>query len=198
MIHYFVYNNKGQLIEKTTPDETKFMVVSVFGNAEKISSFDKENHRIWTVEPNNLDTENYKGYYKVQKNEFEEWASFLRLAPLQKREWRYLKMDMSSLEKAVIEAAKVELKRANGYHGPHTSTHQAYGVLKEELEEAEEKKNAVDLQMECIWNDVKKDNFGAIPCRLDWLETHMVKCTAEMIQALAMVYKFKDYLKERR
>ena len=78
MIHYLIYTNKGTLIDKTTPDETEFLVVSVFGNAESISSFDKDLHRIWTAEPNHLDVAHYQGFYKVFKDEFEEWGELLK------------------------------------------------------------------------------------------------------------------------
>ena len=105
-------------------------------------------------------------------------------------------MDMTEIENNVRVIARRELEKATKFHGPHTSTHQAFGVLKEELEEAEKEKYKVDKKMRKLWNSVKNDDYERMENLIEKLETPMVNCIAESIQALAMVYKFQDYVKE--
>ena len=105
-------------------------------------------------------------------------------------------MGMTKLKTDIEKLAKQELERGIKYYGPHTSVHQAYAVLKEELEEAEFEKRSVDIFMEYVWNSVKADTLDRMPEELGVIECHLSNQIAESIQALAMVYKFKDYLEE--
>ena len=105
-------------------------------------------------------------------------------------------MDMTNLERAVKNVAAEELERANQIHGPHTSSHQAFAVLKEELEEGEEKKKVVDAFANNLWRAVKNDDLCGMATSLNTIEENLTSMNAEFSQALAMVYKFKSYIVE--
>lgn len=78
MIQYTIFTNTGKTSKKT-PDETVMLYVEVFGNAEKIQCFDKDNHRIWMNEPEYIYTNDYIGYYTVYIDELEEWRELAKI-----------------------------------------------------------------------------------------------------------------------
>ena len=105
-------------------------------------------------------------------------------------------MDMSKLKAGIEVLAKEELEKGTKHHGPHTSTHQAYGVLKEEVEESEAEIADFSYALSLLWEAVKADDYSAMKNELERVKMHLTGCIAESIQALAMVYKFENYLKE--
>ena len=90
----------------------------------------------------------------------------------------------------IEQAVKIEYENACSYGKVYNSEHEAWAVIKEELEEAEEELDFSKDYMTMIWNLIKlnkkdKDFF------LDNLERHARNMVAEGCQVLACIQKFK-------
>lgn len=88
--------------------------------------------------------------------------------------------------------AKTELEEANKDHELFHSPHEAYAVIQEELEEAEEDLKCGYNMLEMIWQCVRADeNFES---ELDRLYNIAGSLAAEAIQVMAMAAKAKESL----
>ena len=83
-----------------------------------------------------------------------------------------------------------ELKRANSIHDPYfNSYHEAYAVILEEVEEAENEIDDLKRLMDAMWEHVKSDYDEAIVSLLPSIEAYAIHAAAEMIQVAAMTRK---------
>jgi len=84
-----------------------------------------------------------------------------------------------------------ELERANKEFQPKfNSTHEAYAVLKEEVEEAEAELKNVKMMLEDCWFDIKRNTT---PNRnIIAIKNCAINLSAEAIQVAAMAQKFID------
>ena len=87
-----------------------------------------------------------------------------------------------------------ELKKANENNPQFHSAHEAYAVLLEEVEEAKEEMEDLNLYIGFIWNDVK--NGGCLRGDLKWAKKYASSLIREAIQVGAMCDKFLDFLGE--
>ena len=87
-----------------------------------------------------------------------------------------------------------ELKKANENNPQFHSSHEAYAVLLEEVEEAKEEMEDLNLYTGFIWNDVK--NGGCLRGDLKWAKEFASSLIREAIQVGAMCDKFLDFLGE--
>lgn len=95
------------------------------------------------------------------------------------------------ISKEIInKLAEIELVQANHKHPElFASMHEAYAVLKEELEETSEELELCNYGLDQIWCGTKSDDYKLVHDALDPLEQHSWQCVAEAIQVLAMCKK---------
>lgn len=82
-----------------------------------------------------------------------------------------------------------ELQAAIEIHGLHNSHHEAYAVIKEELEEAEEELEMCKIRLKDMWCKVRdNDRFKADDLK-DRIVESATKLAVEAIQVAAMAKK---------
>ena len=106
-------------------------------------------------------------------------------------------MKMEELKNEVRDIAKRELDRANAKFPAFNSLPEGWGILQEEVLEAEfERKNfrteLNNLEYTLISEYMTNSN---VEKRLESLEKLATEYIAEQIQVLAMIYKNLDYVK---
>ena len=95
---------------------------------------------------------------------------------------------MQELIDKVQELVAFELERANTMHPPKfNSMHEAYAVILEEYEEAQEAFKRVERDRDLAWDSIKHDENPA--GRLGQMEKLAIAAAAEMIQVAAMCRK---------
>lgn len=81
-----------------------------------------------------------------------------------------------------------ELDMASEEHGnKFHSDHEAFAVLKEEVEETLDELESVAFRLSVMWDDVKQDD--KIGSHLADIEKHAMQCACEAIQVAAMARK---------
>jgi hypothetical protein len=102
---------------------------------------------------------------------------------------------MDELLENIDELVIDELKRANAVFPQFHGNHEAWAVLKEEVEEADIENTKVNKILDMLWNSVrfnhKKEQI--IPL-CNSLKKHALYNSAESIQIAAMCQKYIDYL----
>ena len=98
---------------------------------------------------------------------------------------------MEELKLEVEMLAVTELERANEkFDSKFNSTHEAYAILKEEVEEAEAELKNAKMMLENCWFDIKRNTT---PNRnIIAIKNCAVNLAAESIQVAAMCQKFID------
>ncbi len=91
---------------------------------------------------------------------------------------------MEQLRYGVAELAKEEIKRAIEQHGNINSNHEAYALMKEELEEAEFSKLLLSQELCEFWEYVKKDE--QIGTEDIYMKAIDLACEAIQVAAVAM------------
>lgn len=100
---------------------------------------------------------------------------------------------MKELLKEVELTVKCELKRANKVHPLFNSPHEAYAVIKEEVEEAELEMEHIKDSVRIFWKAVKYDDSAKNMCRfLHGIKDIAMNLAAEAIQVAAMAQKAID------
>lgn len=95
------------------------------------------------------------------------------------------------ISKEIIEQlAAEELVDANAKHEPKfNSPHEAYAVIKEELEEAETEMRECNNRLAMMWGCVKNDDDENVRKNLEYMKKYAVKTVQELIQVIAMCDK---------
>ena len=105
---------------------------------------------------------------------------------------------MEGLLNEIEQAVKNELVRANRKHPLFNSPHEAYAVIKEEVEEAEYECVLIKDALSQFWSYVKCD--GGAPDMLGYLnqtKKRAMNLAAEAIQIAAMAQKAMDGIKQK-
>jgi hypothetical protein len=84
-----------------------------------------------------------------------------------------------------------ELNSSIKKHGEFHSTHEAYAVLLEEVEEMEDELKIIKEYMLTIWNYIKANSNGVIANNLEVIEESAHRVIEETIQISAMAKKFQ-------
>lgn len=88
--------------------------------------------------------------------------------------------------KQLIEEIKTlvseEVERANKKNGPIKGTHEAYGLLKEEIEEMRDEDKDMRIYLGKLWQSVKEDSLYDISVYANTIEEAAILCAAEAIQ----------------
>ena len=103
------------------------------------------------------------------------------------------------VEKAVnyiFLAAKEEREAAIRKHGRFNSQHEAWAVLREELQEVEECSRGIDgsfdIFMADLWSKIRTDDTDDINMDIERVEDKVLELTKECIQVLAVCSKWKE------
>lgn len=95
-----------------------------------------------------------------------------------------------TINQLVIE----EYKRANEKFPMFSSSHEAYSVLREEIEETAEEFNIMQNNISKLWNYVKSNDISSQKDILSVAKKHSFKAFEELIQVMAMIHKYEMYL----
>jgi siderophore synthetase component len=95
---------------------------------------------------------------------------------------------MNKLKEGLVELAKLDQAEAVLKYGPFNSEHEAYAVLKEELEEMDEAATQVLEIFSLIWGNIKRECLA--PDDLKALHANILHMGAEMVQCLGVVQKW--------
>lgn len=90
-----------------------------------------------------------------------------------------------------------ELKKANENNPPFHSSHEAYAVLLEEVEEVSTEFGNLTFRTKNIWNLVKEDE-KFLKLQLEEEKRITIELIKEAIQVGAMCDKFLDFLGEEK
>lgn len=107
---------------------------------------------------------------------------------------------MEKLINHVKTLVGVELERANTIHLPYfNSYHEAYAVILEEMQEAENEIDDLKRLMDAMWEHVKSDYDEAVESLLPSMESKAIAAAAELIQCAAMAKKarIKEFKEEK-
>lgn len=98
---------------------------------------------------------------------------------------------MKELLHCVAHLTQNEYSNAADHNGPiFNSTHEAYAVIREELEEAgDDMYDVGKILEEKAWPSIKADDVESFKSELPDILRKAIHCSAEMIQAAAMIYK---------
>lgn len=98
-------------------------------------------------------------------------------------------------EKLVIELINEEYKNAcSKYGGEYHSLHEAYGVLKEELEEVKMENKELFRCFYHIWDSVKADKKESLEVYIQRMIKKGKSTIKEVAQVCAVLEKFRDSL----
>lgn len=103
-----------------------------------------------------------------------------------------MKEDFKNLVLGESNLAEIELEKANKKWPMFNSPHEAYGVVKEELEEVEEEYMRMNHHLKEFWESVKTDTSNVEWLKL--LKEASLNCAAESVQVAAMAQKAIDSL----
>lgn len=99
------------------------------------------------------------------------------------------------LVEAVAKTKKEELEAANKSFAQFNSTHEAYAVILEEAQEAEDELRNVARNLQALWAEIKsnaeKESLEVVAAGV---EASAQALAAEAIQTAAMARKLLDYL----
>ena len=92
--------------------------------------------------------------------------------------------------KIIEELASEELVDANAKHDPKfNSPHEAYAVIKEELEEMQDEVEMCGKSLEYIWDNIKDDTEEGCKKWLEYMKEYAISAAQEAIQVVAMCDK---------
>lgn len=97
---------------------------------------------------------------------------------------------MKELQKAITQLVDEEYNRAAAKFGKkHNSSHEAYAVIKEELEEAKDEYISADIALDNFWKCTKRDNICETKQLARFIEERAIKAACEFVQVAAMAQK---------
>ena len=103
---------------------------------------------------------------------------------------------MDALIKEVQALVSKEYDRATKMHGPvNNSSHESYGVLKEEVEEAKDEFIHAELYLDRYWTAVKNDDYASQVENIACIVNKAILAACECIQTAAMAYKGLETIK---
>lgn len=97
---------------------------------------------------------------------------------------------MDELINEVKSLVSREYDRATKMHGPvNHSSHESYGVLKEEVEEAHAELVLAEVYLDRYWKGIKGDDYASQVENIASVFNKAVLAACECIQTAAMAYK---------
>lgn len=106
-------------------------------------------------------------------------------------------MFQESTKLIINDAIEEELEAAITNYGDYYSTpHEAYAVLKEEIEETSEKVTRMFNNLKLLWDAVKKDKESEIATKAKHIQTAAYYCALEAAQVAAVAKKVQRTFSE--
>lgn len=96
---------------------------------------------------------------------------------------------MNAAKERLPELVELELDSANRHHTPFHSLHEAYAVIREEIEESMDELTRVRMSGKELWRAVKDDDSRGAEEHIREIELYAVNLAAEAIQVAAMAQK---------
>ncbi len=98
---------------------------------------------------------------------------------------------------SIEQAVCYELQKIIKEHGVHYhSNHEGYGVILEEVEEAEECLLKLKAKLAFIWQNIKDDNHKILLTLLHELKEYAMALAEEAVQVTAVSERFIDTVKK--
>lgn len=99
---------------------------------------------------------------------------------------------MNVCENEIRDGVEAELVAANEKHPPFASMHEAYGVIKEEFEEASDELIFCSKDIQFAWEHIRKDDILGVMVACEKLGHHAERLAQEACQLAAMAIKAKQ------
>lgn len=99
-------------------------------------------------------------------------------------------MNVVSEEVKILVQKEYEAAKAD--HGPLASMHEGYAVLLEEMEETGEAFNKAKGTLECLWDEVKRDNLDDSKLMAAVIVAGAIETACEAIQVAAVAKRILD------
>ena len=97
-----------------------------------------------------------------------------------------------TINQLVIE----EYQKANEKFPMFNSSHEAWAVLKEEVEEFADECYGIFNPMSDLWRFVKINDINSQKDILLLIKNHALRASEELIQVMAMIHKYEMYLNQ--
>ena len=108
-------------------------------------------------------------------------------------------MILDATKEFINKAIECEIQNAVQSHGEKYSTsHEAWAILKEEIEEASDELEKVETLSKIMWNAIKQDNNKWQKSHLDAMREYALNLIAETCQVIAVVDKFQKTLEGKK
>lgn len=98
-------------------------------------------------------------------------------------------MDMEFAEKIIEELTAETLAKSNCSYPAFRNLHEAYAVIKEELEEADEEREFTQGFFNELWYAVRQDDIQKATQTAQHISTYLTLQICELLQAKAMAEK---------
>lgn len=95
-----------------------------------------------------------------------------------------------NMREIIIALVDKELDNAVRTHGKCNSPHEGYSLIKEEIEEAQDEMNLMDLSLQALWRRVKDDKLFYKDA--DDICSFAINCACECVQVAAMAKKSRS------
>lgn len=112
---------------------------------------------------------------------------------------------MKELRRAIKHLIDEEWIRANDVHKPFVNAHEAAAVIREEIEEAKDALDKIEVHYDAFWQEVKEDEFGQMADDLEriykWAQLAACECVqvgAMAEKALLLIYNTMEEKKEEK
>lgn len=92
----------------------------------------------------------------------------------------------------VVQACKEELRNAKSFGEFYNSPHEAYAILKEEIEETKDNLSLVEKRLENIWQNIKDNDDEELVANILTLKSYALLTVFEAVQVCAVSEKFKE------
>lgn len=101
---------------------------------------------------------------------------------------------MNDIIKAIDILAKTEKSRAAAIYGAHHSRHEAFAILREEYDEMTDDENRVLVDMDKIWDGIKKNaTQEELADPIKSLIIDAILMAAEAVQVVATAYRLQEF-----
>lgn len=92
----------------------------------------------------------------------------------------------------IVQACKEELRNAKSFGEFYSSPHEAYAILKEEIEETKDNLSLVEKRLEDIWQNIKDNDDEELVANILTLKSYALLTVFEAVQICAVSEKFKE------
>lgn len=92
----------------------------------------------------------------------------------------------------IVQACKEELRNAKTFGEFYNSPHEAYAILKEEIEETKDNLSRVETLLNDIWQNIKDNDDEELTANIITLKSYAILTVFEAVQVCGVSEKFKE------